>query len=95
MAQGTQDDPIDLESDSDSQARSAAEPSLQASKSTQPSGEQGPGLLDEVGALEALCWDLLASPYEPYWARRAEEFSSAEELLAGPAFVCPECGSAI
>ena len=91
MAQGTPDDPINLDSDPPS------EPDLQDT-ATQPLDEYP---LDEVDALEALCRDLLAfegllaSPYPPYWARRVEEFAAAEELLTGPAFVCPNCGSAI
>ncbi|TBU47186.1 hypothetical protein BD309DRAFT_988284 [Dichomitus squalens] len=55
---------------------------------------------DEVTALEGLCedlaqFDLLASVYVPYWERRAREFEAAAELLSGPAFVCPQCRSAI
>ncbi|RPD60663.1 hypothetical protein L226DRAFT_541065 [Lentinus tigrinus ALCF2SS1-7] len=55
---------------------------------------------DGVAQLEALCaglegFDLLASVYTPYWERRWEGFVEMQALLGGPAFVCPECGSAI
>ncbi|KAM5546059.1 hypothetical protein V8D89_000185 [Ganoderma adspersum] len=57
---------------------------------------------DEVSAMEALCedlrqFDLLASPYAPYWERRGREFeeAAAAGLLDSPDFVCPQCHSAI
>ena len=55
---------------------------------------------DEVSALEALCEDLgefelLASPYAPYWERRGREFEAAASLMVSPDFVCPQCRSAI
>lgn len=57
---------------------------------------------DEVSAMEALCedlaqFDLLASPYAPYWERRGLEFQEAATagLFYSLDFVCPQCRSAI
>ncbi|PIL28890.1 hypothetical protein GSI_08936 [Ganoderma sinense ZZ0214-1] len=98
-------DGVNLQEDSDcgEEEDGGAEETLTASgspgKGKSRSADREP---DEISALEALCEDLgqfelLASPYGPYWERRGREFeeAAAAGLLDGPDFVCPQCRSAI
>lgn len=50
--------------------------------------------------LEDMCeelveFGLLASPLPSYWEQKEEEYKTLETELAGPAFLCPKCHSAI
>ena len=97
---GMQDDAEDSDSD-DVDVDMDREGTVSTLKSSENSIEKGVRREpDEVSALEALCKDLgqfelLASPYAPYWERRGREFEAAASLMVSPDFVCPQCRSAI